>query len=194
MYLGSVILLTWIFAMVINLDKVVNPQIFIYYPLRLSSSVLLFWIGYQGFFNYSLMTERIELRKFIKNNEIINSNYTRETTQIKINKFNLIEEYIEKNKSYLEVTLSLEKLALELKMSKSSLSECINTNTNMNFSDFINKKRVEEAKSYLTNPKYSQYTILSIGLECGFNSKSVFYSAFKKFTNVTPVEHKKQNS
>ena len=39
---------------------------------------------------------------------------------------------------------------------------------------------------------FSTYTIVAIGLECGFNSKSTFYTAFKKFTNVTPSEFKEK--
>ena len=40
--------------------------------------------------------------------------------------------------------------------------------------------------------EYVDYTIVSIGLESGFNSKSTFYSAFKKFTNLSPTQFKKE--
>ncbi|WP_407920992.1 helix-turn-helix domain-containing protein [Flavobacterium cellulosilyticum] len=61
-----------------------------------------------------------------------------------------------------------------------------------NFLDYINLLRVEKVKKYLIKSDYSSYTIVAIGLECGFNSKSTFYTAFKKFTNVTPSEFKEQ--
>ena len=53
---------------------------------------------------------------------------------------------------------------------------------------------VAGAKKFLAEPKYNDYNIEAIGFECGFNSKSAFYMAFKKFTNATPSEFKKQNN
>ena len=54
--------------------------------------------------------------------------------------------------------------------------------------DFINKYRVEEAKKKLSSRTYKQFTILAIAYEVGFNSKSAFYNAFKKFTDTTPTK------
>jgi AraC-like DNA-binding protein len=137
------------------------------------------------------MIERIELRKAIAFEEknkisIPNSHHLEE------NKFQQIRTYIEKNKRFRDPTFSLEKLASEMKISTSKLSHLINQESGYNFSDYINYLRVEKAKKYLTKPNYSAYTIVAIGLECGFNSKSTFYTAFKKFTHVTPSEFREK--
>ena len=192
LFLGSIILLTWIGAIVFNIGEVINPQIFIYYPLRLSSSLLLFWLGYQGVFNYSLMYERIKLREAIFNEP--NKQDEELKTNSKSSKFLLIKNHIENNKSYLNGNFSLDLLSSELKMSVSSLSKIINDESGLSFSDYINSLRVEKAKHLLVSIDFKEYTILSIGLECGFNSKSTFYLAFKKFTNTTPSDYRKQNS
>lgn len=191
MFLGAIIILMWVCAILLNLDKTLNPQVFIYYPLRLSTTTLLYWISYQGFYNYSLMTERIELRKAIlieeKSKE---SNLNDNNNHSNDNKFKPVKDYIVKNKRYIDPNFSLEKLAAEMNISTSKLSHLINQESGYNFSDYINYLRVEKAKKYLTNPNYSAYTNVAIGLECGFNSKSTFYTAFKKFTSQTPSKYK----
>lgn len=83
-------------------------------------------------------------------------------------------------------------LAQELGLSTSHLSNLINTYSYYNFSDYINQLRVEYAKQLLIDKQYKQYTIIAIGLESGFNSKSTFYTAFKKFTGQTPAEYRQQ--
>jgi len=191
MFFGSFVILMWICAILLNLDKVINPQVFIYYPLRLSSTGLLYWISYQGFYNYSLMAERIQLRKEMDDEEKLISNVSI-TKESEDDKFQIIKNYIKKNKRYFDPTFSLEKLSTEMGISTSKLSQLINQESGYNFSDYINFLRVEKAKKYLIKSDYSSYTIVAIGLECGFNSKSTFYSAFKKFTNVTPSEFKEQ--
>ncbi|MES2748207.1 MAG: helix-turn-helix domain-containing protein [Bacteroidota bacterium] len=193
MLLASLIMITWVFAVIFNLDKVLNPPMFIYYPLRLCCAVLIFWLGYEGLFNYSLLSERMQLRKEIAKNESKISRGSFENNLTKSDKFLIVKNYIQDNTSYLNPEFSLDNLASEIKMSTSSLSQIINNESNYNFSDYVNSLRVEKAKEYLASDEYQHYTILSIGLECGFNSKSTFYLAFKKFTNQTPTEFRKQN-
>jgi AraC-like DNA-binding protein len=193
LFLGSVILFTWLAAIVFNLDKVVNPQIFIYYPLRVSSSILLFWLGFQGIFNQSLLLERIELRDKIKIPFRSFKKVTTDLQNVNSNKFKAIESHIIENSTYLNPNYSLEKLATELKMSASTVSKIINNASTYNFSDYVNYLRVQKSKEYLSHNNFKHYTIISIGLECGFNSKSTFYKAFKKFTNTTPTNYRIQN-
>jgi AraC-like DNA-binding protein len=196
MSLGSFVVLFWVTAIVINLDKVINPLIYIYYPMRISSSYILYWIGYQGFFNYKILTQRIELRKDIEKELVLNIESEPIKTFIsdtKEEQFLIIKNHIENKNRFLDPNFSLEILASELKMSNTKVSNSINQNSQYNFSDYVNKLRVEKAKKYLVKPQYIDYNIESIGYECGFNSKSTFYLAFKKFTNITPTEFRKQN-
>jgi len=71
------------------------------------------------------------------------------------------------------------------------LSQIINQNSGKNYSTLINELRIEHAKKLLANEEYSNYTISALGLESGFNTKTNFYSTFKKITGHTPNEYKK---
>ncbi len=205
MALGSLVILLWLTAIVSNISEVLNPEIYIYYPMRLSCSIILYWIGYQGFFNYNILTQRIQIRKdiaiqnqsnFEKTSiDLIEEVATTEIQpepEIKDNQFEIIKNHIENHDRYLDSAFSLEVLASETKMSVSKVYSIINNHSEFNFSDYINQFRIEKAKTLLLEPKYNDYNIEAIGFECGFNSKSAFYSAFKKFTNLTPTEFKKK--
>jgi AraC-like DNA-binding protein len=139
------------------------------------------------------MTERIQLRAAIAAEEK-NKDITTTNNHLGETKFQMIKNYIEKNKRFRDPLFSLEKLASEIGISTSKLSHLINQESGYNFSDYVNYLRVEKAKKYLTKSNYSAYTIVAIGLECGFNSKSTFYAAFKKFTSLTPSEFKEKRA
>jgi AraC-like DNA-binding protein len=87
--------------------------------------------------------------------------------------------------------LTLAELALALSTTPHNLSEVINTRTGQNFYDFVNGYRVDEVKERLRDPNADHLTLLAIGLEAGFNSKSSFNAVFKKHTSMTPSEYKK---
>lgn len=101
---------------------------------------------------------------------------------------NRIFKVMEDENIYLKNQLTLTELAKMVTVSPQILSYILNNYFNHNFSDFINSYRIQIAKKMLNNPEYSNLTISSIALECGFNSISVFNTAFKKFTGMTPSE------
>ncbi len=108
------------------------------------------------------------------------------------------DEYLDKlikimegEKPFLESNLTLQKLADALNIPPHHLSQIINERTNQNFFDFINGYRIEEAKLLLCDPRGDILTILAIAEEVGFNSKSSFNVAFKKYTSMTPTQYKK---
>lgn len=100
-------------------------------------------------------------------------------------------DYMQKEKSYLQAELSLTDLAEQLDIPTHYLSQVINEKMNCNFLDFINRYRIEDAKVLLRDEKFEHYTIIAIAYEAGFNSKSAFYSAFKKFADTTPSKFRK---
>ncbi len=107
--------------------------------------------------------------------------------------FKELKQVMQQQKIYRNPIISLVFIADQLNISPGYLSRLINTLTDGNFNDFINSFRVNDVKKKLRNPEFDNYSILSIGLESGFNSKSVFYTTFKKQTGVSPSEYRKAN-
>lgn len=93
---------------------------------------------------------------------------------------------------FLNPNFTLEEAAKELKLGKHLLSQYLNENLGKSFSTLIKEHRVDKAKQLLETEK--NFTIESLGYESGFNSKSTFFTAFKKITGVTPAEYQKAYS
>ena len=101
---------------------------------------------------------------------------------------------MEEDKPYLIPELTLNQLAKQIKISPRELSRIINEEKETNFLDFINGYRVAEIKDMLGDEKYNHLTFLSIAFEAGFNSKTAFYTSFKKQTGMTPTKYRKSMS
>lgn len=104
---------------------------------------------------------------------------------------NAVFQYLKNKKPYLNPDYSLQMMAEDLNISRHKLSEAINNGQKKNFYKLINEFRVEEVKEMLVNSAFSHYTVLGIGLECGFNSKTSFNRIFKEETGLTPTEYKR---
>ena len=97
---------------------------------------------------------------------------------------------MQEEKLYKNPSLKLPDVAQKLNILPHRLSQFINENLGKIFSLFINEYRVNEAKEQLLTNE--NYTLEAIGYECGFNSKSSFYSTFKKLAGTTPAKYKRQ--
>jgi YesN/AraC family two-component response regulator len=60
----------------------------------------------------------------------------------------------------------------------------------MNFFEFINSFRIEEAKTRLSLSNAAMTKIDAIADETGFNSRASFYEVFKKYTGTTPANYR----
>ncbi|WP_237443362.1 helix-turn-helix domain-containing protein [Sinobacterium norvegicum] len=56
---------------------------------------------------------------------------------------------------------------------------------------FVNNYRIEAARRILLDPDTSNMPIVELAIEVGFKSKSSFYDAFKRATNMTPTQFKR---
>lgn len=99
---------------------------------------------------------------------------------------NELLELMESKKVFLQNDLSLDDLAKQLNTNRTYISQIINDNFNTNFSNFVNDYRVKEAKEIFLHSSHKYLTIEAIAQKVGFNSKSSFNTAFKKFTGLTP--------
>ena len=97
-----------------------------------------------------------------------------------------LEEVMATDKPYLENDLTLTQLAGRIGLSSHHLSQLFNEHLGQTFFDYINTQRIDDVKRCLADPAYDNQAILSIALEAGFNSKTAFNSAFRKYTGQTP--------
>jgi len=102
-----------------------------------------------------------------------------------------LEQFMEAERPYLDPLISLGDLAGKISVPAHYLSQVLNSHFGMNFFDFINSYRIRESQRLLADTKNGKRTILDVLYEAGFNSKSVFNTAFKKHTGLTPSEFKK---
>lgn len=157
-----------------------------YYPLWIGISILIYWLAYTSIFKTLVYNQRKNIRKSLEKRKLNNEAYNNNN-----NTFHKIDNLIKNKELYLDPKLSLGDISSNLDISIGYASQLINKHTNTNFNDFINSYRVERAKMMLDDITFDNYTIVAIGLESGFNSKSSFYTAFKKFTGETPSAYKK---
>ncbi len=100
---------------------------------------------------------------------------------------------MEQERPYTRDDLTLNHMAEMLSITPHNLSEIINSRLDQNFFDFVNQYRVEQVKKDLLNPEKQNMKVLAIAFDAGFRSKSSFNTTFKRYTNLTPSEFRRQH-
>lgn len=96
---------------------------------------------------------------------------------------------VERDKLFLDPHLSLNRLSTITGTNTLYLSRAINVCTGHNFKTMLNDYRIEFAEALLKNNAAPRFSFKEFHTQCGFLSKSAFYSAFKKRMNMTPKEY-----
>lgn len=100
-----------------------------------------------------------------------------------------IEQLMLVDKLYENPELTLADVSAQLGTHPKKVSQVINQGFHMNFNDFVNHYRAKAVIQKIEEGEHTVQTLLSIGFECGFNSKSTFNRAFKRYTSLTPKEY-----
>jgi len=167
-----VLMVLWIYFN--NMEKVYSVTV----PVLVS--IVIYYQGYRALMQKDIVFSKDEILS-LEGKKYEKSSLTEEKSEfIKSDLLSLLDG----EKAYLDPEVSLTSLSRKLSVSPNHLSQVINENIGASFFDLINGRRIEESKKMLKDRP--EYTILAVAMECGFNSKSAFNSAFKKFTGVTP--------
>tara|TARA_E500000318_G_scaffold47407_1_gene44604 strand:- start:1626 stop:2789 length:1164 start_codon:yes stop_codon:yes gene_type:complete len=106
--------------------------------------------------------------------------------------FENIENFMMESQYYSQQDVTLKKVAEKLETNGNAISKLINSETGVNFNDYINQKRIALSQQRLLDPEFKHLTVEAIGQSVGFKSKSAFYNAFKKHSGQSPSAFMKQ--
>ncbi len=99
-----------------------------------------------------------------------------------------LEDLMVTEKVYLDHTLTLNKLADLLNLSRHHTSQIINEYFQSNFFEFVNNYRINEAINLMSDSTNTM-NINEIIDATGFNNRSSFYTTFKKKTGMSPTAY-----
>lgn len=215
-YIAKIIYLQWFIYLVFTaillkpvVDKLFSKQqkvkqIEVWF-LSVFSGITIIWVGYTigsytsyivGALSFSFVFYLLILFWIFKRNK--KTSFFEETIKYADKKIDSdeastfqvkLDAIIKEKELFKNPDLKLADVANQLNVLPHYLSQFLNDNLGKSFSLFTNEYRIREAKRLLETE--NKYTIEAIGYECGFNSKSTFYTTFKKITGSTPANYKK---
>ena len=98
-------------------------------------------------------------------------------------------------RTYREEGLTIGALAARLDLSERRLRQVINQGLGYrNFSDYVNRHRLADARQALADPVQAAVPIVTIALDSGFQSLGPFNRAFKAETGMTPTEFRRASA
>ncbi|MBR1445757.1 MAG: helix-turn-helix transcriptional regulator [Alloprevotella sp.] len=84
-------------------------------------------------------------------------------------------------------------LSREIRCSARYITQVLKDRTGGSYSQFVNSYRLRDARRMLRTPRYADYTVEEIGIECGYASRQAFYVAFGRDMGMTPRQYRKMN-
>lgn len=184
-WISTGLILFWLFLILLPSGVFGGDQT-VDYLLWGAISGFIYWTAYKGLYQFKLphvaplpeppAIPTTEARSFSPDNP----------------HFLRLEKLMQEEELYRDSSLGRDALAERLGISAGYLSQLINSVTGENIAHYINHYRVEAVKKMIQDPEFSRYSLLALGEEAGFSSKSAFYTTFKKKVGMTPNAFRKQ--
>lgn len=131
----------------------------------LSFTLMVLWVSYYAFRN-AFFPSRLRLK-------------TSKEPQLLLNK---IDTLFKEEKIFMDDELDRRKLGYYLKIRSSYLVKILP----QNFRNMVNKYRIAAAKKRMSDNRYKNYSVESIGLDVGFGNKWAFRRAFEAQEGMSP--------
>ena len=103
-----------------------------------------------------------------------------------------LAQLLESERIFLDEDLDQRRLAEMMEINEKQLRGLVQHIYGVGFLDLLRRYRISEAKRLLL--EQPDRSILSITYASGFNSRSVFYEAFRKETGQTPSQFRKKST
>ena len=103
--------------------------------------------------------------------------------------FRQLEHLMRNEKIYRDNDLTKDKVSELLGTNRTYLSRIINEQTQMSFTYYVNRFRIEEAVRQLSDPT-NDIPLKALASELGFNSLSTFYNLFQSSVGMTPAQYR----
>lgn len=148
-----------------------NP--FYIYPLYIVMALLLYWLGLAGFIHRDdPLPKAPDQAQRVQWTDIIDR----------------LDRKMKTGKLFLQPELGIEDVADAIGEKPYRISQALNRLLEKSFTDYLNELRVAEFRRLLSSEAHQAYSLLALGYEAGFNSKSSFYRAVRKITGKSPSE------
>ena len=99
-----------------------------------------------------------------------------------------LDQYLNIHREVIQRDVKIQDLADLLEVPKYKLSIFFSRDMGVTYKDWLNKRRLDLFLLQLQAGALTRYSIMGLATRCGFQTKSNFYSIFKKFCGCSPFE------
>ncbi len=163
----------------LTISEVIPRSEILYHVQIILMASMVLYIGYASYLQPNLLVGVFPSKQ---------EKYTKSglTTSYSVELRDALETLMDAEKLYLKNDISLDELAGRLGTTRHNTSQVINEHFGLNFFEFINKYRIQDAVNLLESDK--GLNIIDVAYQVGFNNKVTFNKSFKKFLSQTPTQ------
>ena len=99
-----------------------------------------------------------------------------------------LDQYLNVHPEVIQRDVKIQELADLLEVPKYKLSIFFSRDIGVTYKDWLNKRRFDLFLIQLEAGALKRYSIMGLATRCGFQTKSNFYSIFRKFCGCSPFE------